>query len=145
SASAETTWQVLQRFGLTGAWSGACNAPSTRSNFFEIYRRDENGLARRDVDRGAQIPIATSFVESAEIISPNTLKVRIRNADKNWEQLNNLTYDVVFIKEDDPRTKEIFRFRGLESVASDGRVLAKGGIRSDGKPTFWEYKCRPAM
>jgi len=60
--------------------------------------------------------------------------------------MNNLTYDVVLTKEDDPQTREIFRIRFLESIRSDGKVIAKGGILiALGKPTFWEYKCRSAM
>jgi hypothetical protein len=60
--------------------------------------------------------------------------------------MNNLTYDVVFTKEDDPKSNEIFRIRALESIRSDGKVIAKGGILVVlGKPTFWQYKCRSAM
>jgi hypothetical protein len=146
ASAAETAWDVLQRFGLTGVWAASCQHPSTQSNFFEIFSKDSNGLATRKVDRGAEIPIALSFVDSAQMISPSTLRMRIRNADRNWGQMNNLTYDVVFTKEDDPKSNEIFRIRALESIRSDGKVIAKGGILVVlGKPTFWLYKCRSAM
>jgi hypothetical protein len=101
-----------------------------------------NGLARRDVDRGVEIPIVISYVDIAETTLPNALRGRIRNADPNWGALNNLHYDFVLIKEDDPLTKETTRIRFVESVASDGRVIAKGGILlSVGKPTPWHYSC----
>jgi hypothetical protein len=144
--AAEPAWDVLQRFGLTGVWAASCQHPSTRSNFFEMFSKDASGLARREVDRGANIPIALSFVDSAAMISPSTVRFRIRNADPNWGSINNLTYDVVFTKEDDPQTKEIFRIRALESIRSDGKVIVKGGIFIQlGKPSFWQYKCRSAM
>ena len=146
TASAETPWEVLERFGLTGTWAASCDRASTRQNFFETFSRGPNGAARRDVDRGAEVPIAASFIESAEILSQTTLRFRIRNSDPNWGRLNNLTYDVVFIKEDDPRTKEPIRIRGLESAVSDGRIIAKGGmLLSIAKPTYWQYKCRMAI
>jgi hypothetical protein len=80
------------------------------------------------------------------MISPSTLRLRIRNADPNWGPVNNLTYDVVLTKEDDPETKETFRIRFLQSIQSDGKVIAKDGILIQlGKPTYWVYKCRSAM
>ncbi len=120
----------------------ACSHPSTRTNFREILSKDPTGLARREVDRGLTLPIAVSFVEAAQIVSPLTLKTRVRNEDPNWGPLNNLAYDIVMIKEVDPRTHEIRRLRYIESTVSDGRVIAKNGILlSLGKSTFWEYRC----
>jgi hypothetical protein len=146
ASAAETSWDVLQRFGLVGVWAASCQHPSTQTSFFEIFSKDSSGLARREVDRGAQIPIASSFVDSAQMISPSTLRMRVRNADRNWGKMNNLTYEVVFTKKDDPKSKDIFRIRALESIRSDGKVIAKGGILIVlGKPTFWQYNCRSAM
>jgi hypothetical protein len=142
STSAETIWDVIQRFGWTGMWSAACNHRPTRTNFREILSGDPTGLGRREIDRGEEIPVALSFVDSAKIVSPRILKGRVRNADPNWEALNNLTYDIVIIKEVDPLTEEIARIRYIDSIRSDGKVIAKGGILlAVGKPTFWEYRC----
>jgi hypothetical protein len=141
--AAETAWDVLERFGLTGVWSASCNRPATQTNFREIYSKDSNGIARRGVDFGTGFPVGVTFVESAQIISPSKIKLRVRNADARWGKNNNVITDVVFMKEDDPETKEIFRIRGLNSITSDGRVIVKDGIlMSLGKPSFWEYKCR---
>jgi len=107
SAVAETTWDVLQRFGYVGVWSVDCTHPPTRTSFFSILSKDPTGLVRRDVDRGEKLPLALSVIESAQLISPLTLKFRIRNTDPNWEKLDNLTYDIVVIKEVDPLTMEI--------------------------------------
>ena len=107
-----------------------------------MLSKDPTGLARREVDRGMKLPIAVSFVETAQIVSPLTLKIRVRNEDPNWGPFNNLTYDIVMIKEVDPASHEIRRLRYIESTVSDGRVIAKNGILvSLGKPTFWEYRC----
>ena len=135
--------EVLKRFGLTGTWAADCKSPPTRSSFYENFFTDPEGRARRDVDRGTEIPIATSYVDVAEMVSPNKLRGRIRNADPNWGSLDKLYYDFVLIKENDPQTGELTRFRFLESFVSDGRVIAKGGILLRlGKPTFWQYRCR---
>jgi hypothetical protein len=83
-ASAETTWEALKRFGLTGVWAYFCDRPATRTNYFETHASGPNGLARREVDRGIEIPTALSFVEDAKMISPFTMNARIRNADQNW-------------------------------------------------------------
>jgi hypothetical protein len=65
SASAETSWEALKRFGLTSVWAYFCDRPAARTNYFETYASGPNGLARREVDRGIEIPTALSFVEDA--------------------------------------------------------------------------------
>ena len=146
SASAETTWETLQRFGLTGAWAYFCDRPATRINYFETYAGSQNGFARREVDRGLEIPTALSFVEYAQIVSPSTLKATIRNADPNWGPLNNFSYDVTLTMEQDPKTKAPWRIRFLQALRSDGKIMAREGLYSgDGKPTAWQYKCRTSM
>ena len=80
------------------------------------------------------------------MISPLKLKIRVRNTDPNWGKTNNATHEAVLIKESNPQTNEIFRIRFIESIVGDGTVLVQDGIlKSLGKPSFWEYKCRSAM
>jgi len=144
--SADTSWETLRRFGLTGVWAYFCDRAASRVNYFETYAGGPNGLTRREVDRGIDIPPAVSFVEDARIVPPSTLKAKIRNADSNWGPLNNLTYDVTLVKEDDPSTHEIARFRFLQAIRSDGKIMARDGLYfGSGKPTAWEHKCRTAM
>ncbi len=146
SASAETAWVALQRFGLTGVWAYFCERPATRINYFETYAGGPDGLARREVDRGIEIPIALSVVDHVQMISTFELKARIRNSDPNWGPLNNLSYDVTLMKEEDPSTKEILRVRFLKAIRSDGKILARDGMYFEsGKPTAWEYRCRTLM
>jgi hypothetical protein len=145
-ASAETAWAALQRFGLTGVWAYFCERPATRLNYFETYAGGPDGLARREVDRGIDIPIALSFIEDVQMISPLMLKARIRNFDQNWGSLNNLSYEVILVKEEDSSTKEISRIRFLKAIRSDGKILARDGkYFESGKSTVWEYKCRTSM
>jgi hypothetical protein len=145
-ASAETAWLALQRFGLTGLWAYFCDRPATRINYFETYAGGPDGLARREVDRGIEIPTALSLVSDVQMISPFVLKARIRNSDPNWGPLNNLSYEVILMKEEDPATKEISRMRFLRVTRSDGKILARDGKYFDnGQPTAWEYKCRTPM
>ena len=145
-ALAETAWVTLQRFGLTGVWAYFCERPATRINYFETYAGGPDGLARREVDRGIEIPTALSFIDDVQMISPFKLQARIRNSDPHWGPLNNLSYDVILMKEEDPSTKEILRVRFLKAIRSDGKILARDGMYFDsGKPTVWEYKCRTSM
>lgn len=146
SASAETTWENLQRFGLTGVWAYFCDRPATRINYFETYAGAPNGFGRREVDRGLEIPTAVSFVESAQIVSPSTLRAKIHNADPNWGPLNDFSYDVTLIMEVGPKTKAPWRIRFLASIRGDGKILAKNGVYfGAGQPTAWQYKCPTSM
>jgi len=54
-------WITLQRFGLTGVWAYFCERHATRINYFETYAGGPDGLARREVDRGIDIPIGSQF------------------------------------------------------------------------------------
>lgn len=142
---AEATWDVLMRFGLVGVWSTTCDQPPTPRNFREIYVKDDDGGAKRELDFGAGYPIAATFVDDAQITSPSTIRLIVRNADPALGKFNNLITEVVWMKEVDAKTKEM-RIRGLSSKVSDGRVIVRDGILlSIGKPSFWKYKCRSAM
>jgi hypothetical protein len=144
--AAETAWDVLERFGLTGVWSTSCNQPATPKTFRTIFAKGTDGIAIREIDHGAGFPIRLTLVESAQMISPLKLKIRVRNADPNWGQANNVIHEAVMIKESNPKTNEILRIRVIESILSDGTVLVQDGIlKSLGKPSYWNYKCRSAM
>jgi hypothetical protein len=144
--AAETTWDVLERFGLTGVWSTSCDQPATPKSFRTMFSKGPDGPAMREIDFGAGFPIRLTLVESAQIISPLKLKIRVRNVDPNWGNTNNMIHEAVMIKESNPQTNDIVRIRVIESILSDGTILVKDGIlKSLGKPSFWNYKCRSAM
>jgi hypothetical protein len=146
SASAETSWDTLRRFGLTGVWAYFCDNKATQTNYFETYAGMPNGLARREVDRGIEIPTAISFVENVEIVSATTIRAKIRNSDPNWGALDKFVYDVIITKEVGPSTGEPSRIRFLQAIRSDGKILARDGLySSSGKPTAWGHRCRTSM
>ena len=147
--AADTAWDVLKSFGLTGVWSAACTAPTTGTNFRYIYSRDANGGAVRELDFGVNRIYATA-IESAELFPPSTLKLRIRNTDPKFQHLNHLVLEIVLIKEINSKTSDM-RVRFIESSDSAGQVFIKGGFVGQGaqtrvgKPTSWQYKCRGPM
>lgn len=146
TALAETTWNVLERFGLAGSWSISCAQPANPKSFQTIFSKGSKGRAIREIDYGAGYPILLTIVKDAQMISPSKLKIRVRNADPNWGKTNNTTHDVVMLKESNPQTNETIRTRVISSVLGDGTVLVKDGILlSIGKPSRWNNKCRSAM
>jgi hypothetical protein len=141
----ESTWEVLERFGLTGTWSANCGQPATVSGFHTIFSKDAGGLARRELDFGAK-SIYTTFVDGAEMISPSMLKITIRNADPKFEKFNSKTFWTVLIKENAPQTERAFRVRFFQSITTEGKIAVKDGVDLRfGKPSLWQYKCRSAM
>jgi hypothetical protein len=143
--AAESPWDVLERFGLTGTWSATCGEPATVSRFHTIFSKDADGLARREIDFGVKSIYAT-FVDGAEMISPSMLKITVRNADPKFEKFNNKTFWTVLTKETDPQTQKAFRIRYFQSITTEGKMAVKDGINLRlGKPSPWLYKCRSAM
>jgi len=143
--AAETAWDVLERFGLTGVWAANCGQPATVTRFHTMFSKDADRLARRKLDFGAKSIYAT-FVDSAEMISPSMLKITVRNADPKFEKFNNKTFWTELIMENDPQTKKAFRIRYFQSIATEGKMAVKDGINLRfGKPSPWLYKCRSAM
>jgi hypothetical protein len=145
ASAAESTWDVLERFGLMGVWAISCDRPATAKSFHTIFSKGDGGIALREIDYGAGYPILRTIVEEAHFISPTKLKMRVRNTDPNWGKTHNVAHEAVFVKESDPRTNEVVRIRAIESILDDGTVLVRDGLRPNGKPNYWDYKCRSAM
>ena len=142
--AAENAWDVLERVGLTGVWSASCAKPATPKSFRTIFAKGADGQAIREIDYGAGFPIRLTIVESAQMISPLKLRIRVRNTDPNWGPTNNVVHEAVLIKENN--AQEVVRIRVIESILNDGTVLVQDGIlKSIGKPSFWDYKCRSAL
>src|SRR6202012_4429289 len=53
----ETTWDVLENFGLRGTWAISCGQPATSKSFHTIFVKGTGGLAMREIDFGAGFPI----------------------------------------------------------------------------------------
>ena len=101
SASAETTWDVLQRIGRTGTWAANCwFGPSWRNHWVTLFR-DTDSIVRQKIDRGADGPSLTSVVDSAQILTPSTLQIRFRHDDPNYGASNGFFLDIVEAIEND--------------------------------------------
>lgn len=134
-AAAETTWDVLQRMGRTGTWAANCwFGPSWRNHWVTAFR-DADGTVRQKIDRGTDGPSLTSVVDSAQILTPSTLQIRVRHDDPNYGAQNGFFYDIV-------ETIENERRRTLQSKGSDGKDYIKDGIMvPSGQPSVWVSKC----
>jgi hypothetical protein len=134
-AFAETTWDTLQRFGWTGTWAAACKDPPSIRNVWTIVSRDPDGVVKRKLDRGADGPPLMSVVDSAQIVTPSTLQVRLRNDDPNWGKMNGVFFDVVQTMEND-------ELRALQSKGSDGKDYIKDGVvLASGQPSPTLHRC----
>jgi hypothetical protein len=135
TAFAQTTWEAMQKFGLTGTWSTSCKDAASASNFRMTYYQDASGVVRRTGDRGPSAPSLAVTFDSAKLITSTTLAARVRNDDPNWGTSNGATSDIVMIKENG-------RMRTLESTTPDGQQIVKDGIIvSSGTPIAWVEKC----
>jgi len=134
--SAETTWDVLQRFGWTGTWAIACNDAPSSKNLWSIRFRDADGLVKRKLDRGDDRPAFMITIDNAQIINSTTIKVRMHNDDPIWGSNNGEILNTI-------ETMENGRLRTIESKGSDGREYIKDGIMVPaGRPSVSLEKCR---
>jgi hypothetical protein len=134
-AFAETTWDVLQRFGLVGTWAYPCSQPPSTTNWWVTYFKDPVGLAKRSADRGPGVPKLMVAIDSAQILSSTTMAVRSRDDDPNWGQSNGTVFDVVLVKENG-------RVRSLSARTSTGQEFIKNGIVvASNAPAPWLEKC----
>lgn len=135
TASAQTTWNAMQSFGLTGTWSASCKDPASPANSWMTYYQD-GGVVRRTLDRGPGQPSLMVVIDSAKIITSTTIAARFRNDDPNWGNANGISVDLALIKENG-------RVRTLSSAGSDGKQYIKDGIVvSSGTPIPWLEKCK---
>ncbi len=135
AAFAQTAWDAMQAFGLTGTWSLNCHAPASGSNYWMTYYRDASGVARRSLDRGDNGSKLMLAIDSAHLITSTTLAARMRNDDPGWGDSNGTSADVVIVQENG-------RLRTLNSMGSDGKQYVKDGIALlSGNPMPWLEKC----
>jgi hypothetical protein len=134
-AFAETIWDVLQRFGWTGTWAASCQDAPSAKNVWTILTRDPDGVVKRKLDRGPDGPPLISVVDSAQVVTPSTMQVRLRNDDANWGAMNGMFFDVVQTIENDA-------LRALQSKGSDGKDYIKDGIViATGRPSASLHRC----
>ena len=135
AAFAQTAWDAMQSFGLTGTWSLNCKAAASGSNYWMTYYRDAGGVARRSLDRGDNGSKLMLAIDSAHLITATTLAARMRNDDPGWGNTNGAVVDIIVIKENG-------RVRTLDSKGTDGKQYVKDGIALlSNNPMPWLEKC----
>jgi hypothetical protein len=134
-AFAQSAWDVLQRFGVTGTWAYPCSKPPSTTNWWTTYFENAAGVARRRADRGPDVPALMVTIDSAEILTSTTMAARFRNDDVNWGQNNGVIFDLIIVKEKG-------RIRTLSARSSTGQEFIKNGVVvSSNAPAPWLEKC----
>ena len=132
-AAAEQPWPALVKIGLAGTWGHACNAPPSPSNWIITFSATANGGAQASSNRGEDTRL--TIVDSAQVLTPTTIRLHLRYADPAWGESNGFTFDVI---------NEIVarHSRTLQSTRGDGAVLIKEGLFvANGQPSPSLEKC----
>lgn len=131
--AADPPWPALMKVGMAGTWAHSCSAAASPSNWFVTYAATGNGGARSMSNRGEDTRL--TVVDSARLLSPTTVRLRLRYDDPKWGATNGFVYDVVI-------EVTARRSRALQSVRGDGTVMIKDGLFvSSGAPTPALEKC----
>jgi hypothetical protein len=120
-ARADSPWSAVVKIGMNGTWAPTCSAPISAANSRLTYYRGTDGRVWRKYDRGPNTDSLNLTIDSAQVITPTTIRVRTRNDDPNWGAENGAVVDVVV---------EIAnkRMHTLNSATPDGTQLIKDGV-----------------
>jgi hypothetical protein len=120
-AATDSPWAAVVKIGMNGTWAPTCSAPTTPANGRLVYYRGADGRVWRKYDRGPNTTSLNLAIDSAQVLTPTTIRARMRNDDPNWGAQNGAVTDVVI----EVANK---RMHTLNSVTSDGTQLIKDGI-----------------
>jgi hypothetical protein len=120
-AATDSPWPAVVKIGMNGTWSPTCSAPVTATNSRLTYYRGADGRVWRKYDRGPNTDSLNLTIDSAQVITPTTIRARMRNDDPNWGAQNGAVTDVVIEIANN-------RMRSLKSVTPDGTQLIKDGV-----------------
>jgi hypothetical protein len=134
-ARADAVLDVIRTAGLLGTWAESCAAGPSRQNWFVTFYVTGTATVRRKGVRGNDDPVLDGTVDSAERLTPTTVRMRLRNDDPNWGDANGAIYDaVVEIKGGTSHA--------VSSVRGDGTQLIKEGrFVASGNPTPVLQRC----
>lgn len=133
AGAADQPWAAVQKVGLAGTWASSCNAAASPTNWIVTFAATANGGAQSRSNNGQYTRL--TVMDSTQLLSPTTIRLRARYNDPNWGTTNGNTYDIV---------TEIVakRSRTLHSTRGDGTVLIKDGLFvSNGQPSVSMEKC----
>jgi hypothetical protein len=134
-AHADATLDVIRTAGLLGTWAESCAAGPSRQNWFVTFYVTGNATVRRKGVRGGDDPGLDGTVDSAQRLTPTTVRMRLRNDDPNWGESNGAIYDAVIEIRDG-------KSHALSSVRGDGTPLIKDGtFVASGNPTPILQRC----
>ena len=131
-ASADSTWSAMVKIGMNGTWSPSCSAPISATNSRLTYYRGADGRVWRKYDRGPNTTSLNLTIDSAQVITPTTIRAKTRNDDPNWGGQNGAVTDVVIEIANN-------RMHTLNSATPDGTQLIKDGVfvkRGTAVPSF---------
>jgi hypothetical protein len=134
-AHADATLDVIRAAGLLGTWAESCAAGPSLQNWFVTFYVTGNATVRRKGVRGKDDAVLDGTVDSAERLTPTTVRMRLRNDDPNWGDANGAIYDAVIEIRDG-------KSHALSSVRGDGTQLIKEGkFVASGNPTPVLQRC----
>lgn len=134
-AATDSPWSAVVKIGMNGTWSPNCSAPVNATNSRLTYYRGADGRVWRKYDRGPNTPSLNLTIDSAQVITPTTIRARTRNDDPNWGAQNGTVTDVVIEIANN-------RMHTISSVMPDGTQLIKDGILVQSKTAIPSFeKC----
>jgi hypothetical protein len=134
-AFAQTSWDVLQRFGWTGTWSMHCDQPLSATNPNSVIYLGSDGQVYRKLVRGAGYDDLFSVVVQAQPMTTTTIHTLWRNSTGWTGTQANVTMDMVVAMENS-------QVRTIESKGSDGKEYIKDGVITlNNNPAPWMAKC----
>ena len=134
-ARADAVLDVIRTAGLLGTWAESCAAGPSRQNWFVTFYVTGTATVRRKGVRGNDDPVLDGTVDSAERLTPTTVRMRLRNDDPNWGDANGAIYDSVVEIRDG-------KSQALSSIRGDGTQLIKEGkFVASGTPTPTMQRC----
>lgn len=135
AVAADAPWPALLKVGLIGNWAASCSAPPGKTNWLLTFYGTAGGGARRTAVRDPDDPLLNSTIDEAGAVSATTVRLRIRNDDPNWGQINGIVYDTLI---------EVAKGRmyTIHSTRADGAQMIKDGkFVSNGQPSQVLEKC----
>jgi len=131
AANAQSTQQVLSKFGMLGTWATDCSEPSGKYNFYAIYAGMSNGNVMRTYYNTPDRKKAyNQYIITRAVILPADMLSYTQEGTVNHDRI-----DVVLRREGN-------RYQVWSSVKENGQALVKEGkYPDDGAESPWQTKC----
>lgn len=120
-AGTDSPWSAVVKIGMNGTWAPSCSAPTSATNGHMTHYHGADGRVWRKYDRGPNTTSLNLTIDSAQVVTPTTIRARTRNDDPNWGAQNGAIADVVIEIANN-------RMRSLNSITPDGTQLIKDGV-----------------